>query len=167
MIFNVKVETTYQCSLERAFRTPMLCDLSKIHTGFGIMPRVTHTTQDEGWGSPGSKKKVHVSKSLTQAGGFASYDHIIERSENNYWKIQVDEFQIWILGFHKFIAEWKVTEVETNKILIEYTYWLHLDKLMLYPLNLLFARFFWKTYMRRVLENVRTMAMNNEPYLFE
>lgn len=43
MKFEIKIKTIYQCSLERAFKTPMLCDLSKIHTGYGIMPKVTHT----------------------------------------------------------------------------------------------------------------------------
>ena len=43
----------YECSLERTFKTPMLCDLSKVHTGFGIMPIVTHTTDDKEWGKLG------------------------------------------------------------------------------------------------------------------
>ena len=46
MITKVNVSTIYECSLERAFKTPMLSDVSKIHTGFGIMPKVTHTTDD-------------------------------------------------------------------------------------------------------------------------
>lgn len=167
MKFEVKVEAIYQCSLERAFKTPMLCDLSKIHTGYGIMPNVTHTTKDENWGKPGSSKKVYVAKSLTQSGGFGSIDNILERSENDYWKIQVDEFQSWMLGFYKFIGEWKVTELERDKILIEYTYWLHSNKPILYLFNWIFAKLFWKKYMKRVIENVRKMVANKEPYLYE
>lgn len=49
MIERVKITTIYNCSLERAFKTPMLCDVSKVHTGFGIMPKVTHCTNDENW----------------------------------------------------------------------------------------------------------------------
>ena len=33
MIAKVKITTIYECSLERAFKTPMLCDVSKVHTG--------------------------------------------------------------------------------------------------------------------------------------
>lgn len=167
MKFKIKIETTYQCALERAFKTPMLCDLSKIHTGYGIMPKVTHTTDDENWGKPGSSKKVFVRKSLTQRGGFASIDTIVERSENKYWKIQVDQFQSWMLGFYKFVAQWKVIELEKDKILIEYTYWLHSNKPIFYLFNWVFAKLFWKTYMKRVLENIRKMATNKEPYLYE
>jgi hypothetical protein len=164
---KIKVSTTYECSLERAFKTPLLCDVSKVHTGFGLMPKVTHCTEDENWGEVGSSKKVYVAKSLTQKGGFASVDKIIERKENSYWKFQVDDFQSWMLGFYKFTGEWKTTEIESNKILIDYTYTLYSDTIFLYPLNWLFAKTFWKTYMKRVLENVRKMAYSNEPYKYD
>ena len=66
MITKIKTSTIYECSLERAFKTPMLCDISKVHTGFRIMPKVTHTTDDKDWGRPGSSKKVHIAKPLSQ-----------------------------------------------------------------------------------------------------
>lgn len=164
---KIKVTAIYNCSLERAFKTPILCDVSKVHTGFGIMPKVTHCTKDENWGKPGFGKKVYAAKSFTQKGGFASVDTVLERIENKYWKFQVNEFQSWMLGFSKFIGEWQTTEIEKNKILVEYTYTLYSDIGLLYPLNLLFAKIFWKTYMKRVLENVRQLAYNNEPYLYK
>lgn len=167
MIFKIKAETIYECSLERSFKTAMLSDLSKIHTGYFVMPKVTHTTEDKNWGQPGSTKKVHVAKSLTQKGGYGSMNKILERSENEYWKIQLDEFQTWMVGFHKFIGEWRVTELEKNKVLVEYTYWLHSSQPLLYPLNWIFAKLFWKIYMKRVLENIRKMTINKEPYLYE
>lgn len=167
MTTNVTVTTIFNCSLERAFKTPMLCDVSKVHTGYGLMPKVTHCTEDENWGKPGFIKKVHVAKSPTFAGGEASTDKVIERIENKYWKIEVSDFKSWLLGFNKFVGEWKTTEIEPNKILIEYTYTLHADNALLYPFNWLFTKLFWKTYMKQVLENVRGLAYNNEPYLYE
>ena len=167
MVFIGNVSTIYECSLERAFKTPILCDVSKVHTGYGIMPKVSHCTDDEHWGQPGASKKVYAAKSLTQKGGFASVDKVIERSENKYWKFEVSEFQSWMLGFYKFVGEWRTTEMEPNKVLVEYTYTLHSENALLYPVNFLFAQTFWKTYMKRVLENVRQMAHNNESYLYE
>lgn len=167
MITEVKVSTVYECSLERAFKTPMLCDVSKVHTGFGLMPKVTHTSDDNDWGKPGSSKKVYVAKSLSQKGGFASVDHIVERKENQYWIIQVDDFQTWMLSFYKFVGEWKTTQIEDEKIKIDYTYFLHSNNRLLYPFNWVFGKIFWKTYMKRVLENIREMAYNKEPYLYE
>ena len=160
---TIKVETIYHCSLERAFKTPMLCDVSKVHTGFGVMPKVTHCTDDENWGKPGYSKKVFVAKSISQNGGWASVDTVIERIENRYWKIEVSDFKAWMLGFSKFTGEWQTTELEPNKILIEYTYTLHSDLALLYPLNWLFAKTFWRIYMKRVLENIRKLANDQEP----
>ena len=167
MTSTIKVSTIYNCSLERAFKTPMLCDVAKVHTGYGLMPKVTHCTDDEHWGKPGYIKKVFVAKSLTQQGGWASVDKVIERVENNYWKIEVSDFKSWMLGFSKFTGEWQTTQLEPNKILIEYTYTLQADNVLLYPLNWLFANTFWRVYMKRVLENIRQMAYSNEPYLYQ
>ena len=161
-----KVNTIYHCSLERAFKTPMLCDVSKVHTGYGVMPKVTHCIEDENWGKPGYSKKVFASKSFTQKGGFISTDKVIERIENQYWKIEVGNFQSWMLGFTKFVGEWKTTELEANKILIEFTYTMHSSNALLYPINWLFTKIFWNIYMKRVLENIRKMVNANEPYLY-
>jgi hypothetical protein len=163
---KTKITTIYNCSLERAFKSPMLCDITKVHTGYGFTPKVTHCTEDENWGKPGFSKKVFVAKSITQKGGFASTDTVIERIENQYWKIEVANFQSWMLGFTKFVGEWKTTELETNKILIEYTYTMHSNIALLYPLNWLFTKTFWNIYMKRVLENIRKMVNEKEPYLY-
>jgi hypothetical protein len=163
---RIKVTTVFNCSLERAFKTPMLCDVSKVHTGYGLMPRVTHCTEDERWGSPGSSKKVYVAKSVTQP-GFASVDKVLERIENKYWKIEVSNFQTWMLGFSKFVGEWQTTELASSQVLVEYTYTLHSDIGLLYPVNVLFAKTFWSVYMKRVVENIRRMAYCNEPYLYK
>jgi hypothetical protein len=163
---TVTLTTIYNCTLERAFKTPMLCDVSKIHTGFGIMPSVTHCTEDEKWGKIHSTKKVHVAKSFSQKGGWASVDNVIERIENKYWKIEVNNFQSGMLGFSSFVGEWRTTEIETNKILVEYTYTLHSDNSLLYPINWLFGKIYWKIYMKQVIENVKQLAYNNEPYLY-
>ena len=167
MEFKVKVSTIYKCSLERAFKTPMLCDVTKIHTGFGLTPKVTHTTNDENWGQIGSSKKIYVEKSITQKGGFTSMDKVLDRIENKYWKIQVDEFQSWMAGFYKFIGEWKTTEENSGEILVEYSYSLYSNKPIYFPLNFIFAKIFWPIYMKRVLNNIKQMAYDREPYLYD
>ena len=164
---KIKVTTIYNCTLERAFKTPILCDVTKVHTGLGIMPKVTHCTDDENWGQIGSSKKVYAAKSLTQKGGFVSVDKVIERIENKYWKFEVSDFQSWLLGFSRFTGEWRTSEIEKNNIVVEYIYTLHSDIMLLYPLNWLFANTIWKTYMKHVLENVKQMAYQNEPYKYE
>lgn len=166
MVTTVSVSTNYHCTLERAFKSPMLCDVSKVHTGYGIMPAVTHCTNDENWGQPGFTKKVFVAPSLTQKGGFASVDKVIERIENKYWKIEVSDFQAWMLGFTKFVGEWSVVEIAANTIRVDYKYTMHSNLFLLYPLNWLFTKLFWKIYMNRVIENIRQLIANEAPYLY-
>lgn len=163
---KVTVTTVFRCSLERAFKTPMLCDVSKVHTGFGLMPRVSHCTDDARWGTIGGTKRVFAAKSLTFAGGEASIDRVLERVENEHWKIEVTDFKSWMLGFSRFVGEWKTTELAPNEVRIDYTYTLHADVPWLYPLNWLFAKTFWKIYMGRALENIRAMAEGSEPYQY-
>jgi hypothetical protein len=166
MFIKIKLSTNYHCSLERAFKTPMLCDVTKVHTGYGLMPKVIRCSDDEQWGQIGSSKKVYVAKSPTQAGGFASVDTVLERIENSYWKIEVSEFQAWMLGFYKFTGEWQTTELDPDKIQIDYTYTLHAKNVWLYPFNWLFAKLFWKAYMQQVLNNIETLIKQNEPYQY-
>ena len=116
MTTTVSIKTIYDCSLERAFKTPILCDVSKVHSGYGIMPKVTHCIDAENWGKPGFSKKVFVAKSATQKGGWASVDKVIERKENSYWKIEVSEFQSWMLGFSSFVGERKTTEIKRKTL---------------------------------------------------
>ncbi len=166
MISRITVSAIFNCSLERSFKAPILCDVAKVHTGYGFVPKVTYCTEDGNWGQCGAMKKVYVAKSSTQKGGFAFTDQIIERIENKYWKIEVTNFQSWMLSFTKFVGEWETTELASNKIEIEYTYTLHSDNSLLYPLNWLFTKTFWRIYMRRVLKNVQMMAEGDEPFLF-
>ena len=119
------------------------------------MPSVTRCRDDNYWGEPGFSKKVFVKKSLTRRGGFASVDKVIDRVDDKYWKFEVSEFQSWMPGFSKFVGEWQTAEIEEDKIVVEYAYTLHSDIPLPYPLNWLFTKVFWKTYMKRVLENVR------------
>ena len=163
---RVSVKTHVTCSLQRAFKTPLLCDLSKIHTGYGVMPRVTHCTDDENWGLPGSTKKIMVAQSFTQNGGFAMVEKIVDRVENTYWKFELSEFQFWVVGFSKFTGEWQTTELGKNNILINYTYTLHGGQPILYPLQWLFAKLIWRPYMKRVLKNIRLLISNQEPFKY-
>ncbi len=167
MIFQVSVSAVYNCSLERAFKAPILCDVTKVHTGMGLMPRIVGTSDDKGWGKSGSTKKVYAAKSITQNGGYVAMDKVIERIENKCWKIEVTDFQSWLLGFHKFSGTWNTTEIKKNKIRIDYDYLLHSNNPSFYPLNWLFAKLFWKKYMKQVVENIRNLAEGSEPFQYD
>ena len=145
----------------------MLCDITKVHTGFLFSPKVLFTTEDENWGKPGSSKKVHVAKSITQSGGYLFMDKIIERKENQYWKIQLDNFQEWMFGFYTFTGEWHTKKISDQQTLVTYNYAMISDMPVMFPLHWIFVKVFWRMYMKRVVENIKTMAYDKEPYLFE
>jgi hypothetical protein len=105
MLFTLTTSTIFHCSLSRAFKSPMLCDITKVHTGYGTMPRVTHCTEEEGWGKLGAVKKVFVAKTWAHEGGFASRDRVVERVENKYWKIEVFDFPSSLPGFDLMVGE--------------------------------------------------------------
>lgn len=164
---EVLVKKMYNCSLEQAFKTPILCDVSKVHTGFlGIMPRVTHAIGDEDWGKIGSSKNIVVAKSLTYKEGIAFSDKVIEHVENTHWVIELSGFTSFMFGFSKFVGKWATTEMEPNKILVEYLYILHAEIPWLYPLNWLFAKTLWRLYMKQVMRNIECMIQSNEPYQY-
>lgn len=145
---------------------PMLCDVSKVHKGFGVMLKVTHCTDDENWGQVNSTKKVFTAKSWTQKGGYVSTDHVLERRENDYWKIKVDDFQSWMLGFYQFVGEWKTTEIAANTIQIDYSYTMNAHRIFYYPFNWLFTKLFWRKYMKQVLKNIEQLIEQGEPYKY-
>lgn len=161
---KVTLTTTYRCTLERAFKTPILCDVAEVHTGLGPMPRVTHCEDDADWGRVGKKKRVFVAPSWTQPGGEASSDTVLERVENERWTIEVGDFQAWMLGFTHFVGEWKTTPVAEGEVRVDYTYTLVAGAPWLYPLQWIFAYGFWPRYMRQVLENIRGMIARGSPY---
>jgi hypothetical protein len=164
---KTSIHSIFDCSLERAFKSPMLCDVCKVHSGFGPMPKVTHCTEDEGWGKPGGSRKVFMEKSIFFKGGEALLDTVIERVENKYWIIEVSDFKLNMLGLTKFRGKWITTEMPGGKIRVDYCYTLFSDNAFQYPFHWLFAKLIWRVYMKHVLENVRQLAYSNAPYLQE
>ena len=73
---------------------------------------------------------------------YAIYLNLMRESlqPDKYWKIEINQFQEWMLSFNKFVGEWQTTEIEKDKILIEYTYTLYSNNVLLYPFNWIFTK---------------------------
>ncbi|MCB9195179.1 MAG: SRPBCC family protein [Flavobacteriales bacterium] len=166
-IFTVEISSVFPCGIERAFKTPMLCDITKVHTGYLFMPKVTHCEDDQNWGKPGGSRRVFMAKTLAFKGGEALLDTVIERRENEYWKIKVNEVKTASLGIHTFNGEWITTPISENETKVVYRYTLEGKGKLLYPFQWFLANIMWKKYMKQVLNNIRILALNNSPYLFD
>lgn len=167
MTTSTEITTVFDTTLERAFKTPMLCDVREIHTGYGLTPRVTHCTDDATWGRPGGSRKVHMARTLFFKGGEASMDRVLERRENAYWKIEVSEFRTWSMGFIKFVGEWSTAPLADGKVQVRYRYTMSSNSLLAYPFHWLFTKVVWRRYMRHVLENIQGLIARQAPYLHE
>jgi hypothetical protein len=162
---SVQISTIFPTTLERAFKTPMLCDVTKIHTGYSVTPRVTHCTEDESWGKKGGTRKIFMAKTSTFEGGEASLDKVLERRENEYWKIEISDFKIPSMGFEKFQGEWFTKQLKEGEVEVLYKYTMFSNSLLLYPFHWLFTKIIWKNYMGKVLKNVKKLAISEAPYV--
>lgn len=162
---SASLTTIFHTTLERAFKSPILCDVTKIHTGYGVTPRVTHCTEDETWGRPGGSRKVFMAKTATFKGGESSLDKVLVRRENEYWKIEISDFKSFSMGFSKFQGEWFTKQLEDGSVEVRYTYTMFSDSLVFYPFHWLFTKVIWRNYMRNALENVRKLVMEEAEYL--
>jgi hypothetical protein len=104
-----------------------------------------------------------MEKSLFFKGGASSTDKVLERIENQYWKIEICDFKMWSFGFEKFQGEWFTKQIEEGNIEIVYKYTMFSNSPLLYPFQWLFTKIIWRNYMQHVLENIRTLIKNEAP----
>jgi hypothetical protein len=170
-VLIMKSKTTvisyFHCSLERAFKTPILGDATKIHTGYGFFPEVTHFTDDKTWGKPGGHRMVQVKKNMLYATGFWAKDVTHERKENEYWRWELNDFKQWKMGFKKFIGEWRVVDQKDGTILITYSYTIYSNNLIIFPIHWLFTKSIWNSYMKHAMENIKFLAESEAPLIYQ
>lgn len=163
---QIKIQELFTCSLERAFKAPMLCDVLKVHTGYLFMPKALRVYNDDAWGTIGGTKEIVFARSIANPSEMVLHDRVLERIENKYWKIQVWQPNARLLFFSHFIGEWEVNQKNPNKISIVYSYTLHFSTFILFPFAWMFAHFFWKAYMGNVMRNIKSMAEGKEAFLY-
>lgn len=161
------VTSNFRCSLERAFKTPILGDATKIHTGYGFMPPVTHFTKDETWGKPGGDRIVYSAKNSFYKEGESALDTVIDRVDNRYWKWVVSDFRQWSMGFTKFQGEWFVEDNKDGTIAIKYVYTLFSKNILAYPFHWFLTKVLWSGYMEHAMQNIKTLAETEAPYIYQ
>lgn len=80
------VSAIFHSSLERAFKTPILGDVTKFLVGYGPVPAVVKITDDATWGKPGGTRIPHGAKNFASKGGPIGIDQVYVREENTYWE---------------------------------------------------------------------------------
>ena len=86
MSFSNKITDVFECSLERAFKAPILGDATKFVKGYLFQPPVTGFGDDKTWGEiNGIRYPISKGIFLVKKGRMI-IDAIFERVENKYWK---------------------------------------------------------------------------------
>lgn len=161
------VEATFNCSLERAFKTPILGDATQFLVGYGIIPAVVKFTEDETWGKSGGRRVPHSAKSLGTKGGPVGLDEVYKREENTYWEWGVAEFYQPSMGFTEFRGKLFFKETQEGKIHVRWVYTLFSKSAIVYPFHWLFGKVFWKGQMKVGIRNMKKYAESDAAFLYE
>ena len=116
MNFSHEISAVFDCSLERAFKAPILGDATKFMKGYLFQPPVTGFEDDQTWGEINGIRYPINDGNLFVNSGRMFKDVILERRENKYWKWTIYDFEFNTLFFiQKAIGEWEVKNLNENK----------------------------------------------------
>ena len=163
----VNVKETFNCSLERAFKTPILGDATAFLVGYGVIPAVVKFTDDDTWGQVGGQRIPHSGKSLLSKGEAVGLDEIYVREENKYWQWGVAEFYQSSMGFTEFKGEMFFEEKQENSVDVRWTYTLYSNSLIAYPFHWFFGQVFWKGQMKIAIQKMKAYAESDAPFLYK
>jgi len=168
MKFSYEITDVFNCSLERAFKAPILGDATKFMKGYLFQPPVTGFEDDENWGQINGIRYPINNGNLFVKKGRMFKDVILERTENSYWKWTIYDFEFKSLFFaSKAIGEWHVKRLNENKIEVTYTYTYHSKNWLFNPLTWVFVKIQIKGIMKRALLGIKEQAQSNEPFIYE
>ncbi len=161
------VSAIFHSSLERAFKTPILGDVTKFLVGYGPVPAVVKITDDATWGKPGGTRIPHGAKNFASNGGPIGIDQVYVREENTYWEWGVATFLQPSMGFTEFRGQMSFTEQAPEQIRVEWTYTLYSRSVLAYPFHWFFTKVFWRGQMKKAIRNMQTYAASDAPFLYE
>ncbi|MCB9277115.1 MAG: hypothetical protein H6564_23990 [Lewinellaceae bacterium] len=164
---TIEVTATFNCSPERAFKTPILGDATQFLVGYGVVPAVEKFTDDSTWGKPGGQRIPHSAKNLISKGGEIGIDEVYARVENEYWKWGIAEFRQWSMGFTEFLGEMFFSEQGENAVSVRWVYTLYSRSILAYPFHWLFGKIFWKGQMRLAIRRMKRYAESDAAFLYE
>lgn len=162
------VSDTFQCSLERAFKAPILGDATQFLTGYLLQPGVSDFEKDKTWGRIGGVRYPVTQGNWLIPKGRMAKDEVLERIENQYWKWTLYDFEVSALFFvTNGIGEWTVKESEDRLIGVKYTYTYHSRNWLMHPLNWLFVKIQIRGMMKKAIKGIKQQAESNAPFIYD
>ena len=168
MKFSCQITDVFDCSMERAFKAPILGDATEFMKGYLFQPPVTGFEDDKTWGQVNGIRYPINNGNLFVKKGRMFKDLILERVENKYWKWTIYDFEFKTLFFvHKAIGEWETKKVNSNRIEVTYTYTYFSRNWLCNPLTWLLVKIQIKGIMKRALVGIKKQAQSNAPFVYE
>jgi len=166
MIARNTVTARFNCSLERAFKTPILGDATQFLTGYGVIPACTGFVDDATWGQVGGHRIPLVEGSLFNSAGPQAFDVILAREENRYWKWQIDQFTPSLFFATKAQGEWWCTDNGDGTITVKWTYTFFSRHALLHPITWGFVRLFWNGLQRQAIRRMKSIAESDAEFVY-
>lgn len=167
---KVRVELTdvFSCSLERAFKAPILGDATKFLNGYLFQPPVIGFEEDETWGQINGVRYPLTNGNLWMPKGRIFTDKILERENDKHWTWMVYDFKLPLLFFaEKAIGEWRVNELAKNKIAVTYSYSYYSKNIFYHLFTLAFIYIQWKGMMKKAIKGIKQQAEKDVGFLYE
>lgn len=161
------IKEIFNCSLERAFKSPILGDATQYLDGHFLQPPVVGFEDDETWGKVGGFRYPVTNGNLFLKKGRIFKDEVLERVENDYWKWTIYNFEVNSLFFaEKELAMWKVNKLSENTFEVEYSYQFYSKNILLQPINWIFMQFQYRGMMKKALKGIKAFAESDQEFVY-
>lgn len=165
---KIEITDMFSCSVERAFKAPILGDATKFLNGYLFQPPVIGFEEDATWGEIDGVRYPVVNGNLFTPKGKIFTDRILEIETNKMWKWIIYDFKIPVMFFaDKAIGEWEVKPILKNNVSIRYSYTFYSKNIVFHFFTLMFALIQWKGLMKKAIIGIKQQAESNEPFFYE
>lgn len=163
---HIEVSEIFNCSLERAFKIPILGDATTFLKGVGPLPGIVGFEDDETWGQQSGSRYPIAKKNFFTKGGRVGFDKIYERIENQYWNWGVTSIEVFVFGISKFEGELFFKE-KKDGIHVRWVYHCTIGKPIMRPFSWFFFKLIWKKNIKNAIGYMKAAAEGDGQILYE
>ncbi len=165
---RTEIRATFRCSLERAFKAPILGDATQFLNGYRFQPGVIAFEEDATWGQPQGVRYPVTAGSLLVRKGRVCKDEILQRVENEYWQWTIYNFETNTLFFAtRAVGEWYVRQISPGIVDVRYVYTYDSRNWLTHPLNWAFGKVQMQGMMQKAIHGIQQQAESGCDFVYE
>ena len=165
---HIENRVIFNCSLRRAFQSPILGDATRFLSGYRLQPGIVGFENDSTWGQTGGLRyPVTLGNFLVPRGRLLT-DRIVERTENSRWQWEISDFR----GSLQYLVEkatgrWELIPLDSGRVEVVYSYRYYPKHVALYPALLLFSKLQLEGMHRKAFREIQLFAESNALLKYE